>query len=41
MVMAPIGASLAHRLNAERLRKLFGILLAIVAVRMIWQAAGL
>jgi uncharacterized membrane protein YfcA len=38
MVMAPIGASLAHRLNAERLRKLFGVLLAIVAVRMIWQA---
>jgi uncharacterized membrane protein YfcA len=41
MVMAPIGASLAHKLDAVRLRKLFGILLAIVAVRMVWQALGL
>lgn len=41
MVMAPVGAALAHRLDAVRLRKLFGVLLAIVAVRMIWQAASL
>lgn len=41
MVMAPVGAALAHKLDAVRLRKLFGILLAIVAVRMVWQAVGL
>lgn len=41
VVMAPVGAALAHKLNADRLRRLFGILLAIVAARMLWQAAGL
>jgi uncharacterized protein len=41
VLMAPVGASLAHRLDAHRLRKLFGVLLALVAVRMVWQAAGL
>lgn len=41
MVMAPLGAGLAHKLDATRLRKLFGILLAIVSVRMLWQASGL
>jgi uncharacterized membrane protein YfcA len=41
MVMAPLGAALAHKLDATRLRKLFGILLAIVAVRMVWQSLGL
>jgi uncharacterized protein len=38
VMMAPVGASLAHRLNAELLRKLFGALLAVVAARMVWQA---
>jgi uncharacterized protein len=41
VLMAPVGAWLAHRLNADRLRKLFGALLAVVSVRMVWQAAGL
>lgn len=41
VVMAPVGASLAHRLDADRLRRLFGILLAVVSARMLWQAAGL
>jgi uncharacterized membrane protein YfcA len=41
VLMAPVGAALAHRLNAERLKRLFGILLAIVSARMIWQALGL
>ncbi|MFN3911276.1 sulfite exporter TauE/SafE family protein [Hyphomonas sp.] len=41
VLMAPVGASLAHKLNADRLRKLFGGLLVLVAVRMVWQAAGI
>ncbi|MFN3313428.1 MAG: sulfite exporter TauE/SafE family protein [Hyphomonas sp.] len=41
VLMAPVGAALAHKLNAERLKRLFGILLAVVSARMIWQALGL
>ncbi len=41
VLMAPVGAQVAHRLNAERLRRLFAILLTLVAGRMLWQAAGL
>jgi len=41
VLMAPVGAALAHRLPADNLRKLFGLLLALVALRMIWQATGL
>lgn len=41
VLMAPVGAALAHKLNADRLRKLFGALLAVVAARMVWQALGL
>lgn len=41
VLMAPVGAALAHKLNADRLRRLFGILLAVVSARMLWQAAGL
>ncbi|MEO1475477.1 MAG: sulfite exporter TauE/SafE family protein [Pseudomonadota bacterium] len=37
VLMAPVGARLAHSLDADRLRKLFGILLAVVALRMIWS----
>ncbi len=40
VLMAPVGAALAHRLDAARLRRLFGLLLALVAARMLWQAAG-
>lgn len=40
VMMAPVGAALAHKLPADNLRKLFGLLLAIVAARMVWQAAG-
>lgn len=40
VLMAPVGAALAHRLDATRLRRLFGLLLALVSVRMLWQAAG-
>ena len=41
VMMAPVGASLAHKLNAALLRKLFGALLVLVATRMVWQASGL
>jgi uncharacterized protein len=41
VLMAPVGAALAHKLPAERLRKLFGLLLVVVALRMTWQATGL
>lgn len=35
--MAPVGAALAHKLNAGLLRKMFGVLLVLVAIRMIWK----
>ena len=38
VAMAPVGARLAHSLDAVRLKKLFAILLSLVAVRMIWTA---
>lgn len=41
VLMAPVGAALAHRLPADNLRKLFGALLVLVAARMVWQALGL
>jgi uncharacterized membrane protein YfcA len=37
VTMAPLGAALAHRLNANLLRKLFGVLLVLVSIRMIWK----
>ena len=41
VTMAPVGAALAHRLDAARLRRMFAILLALVAARMLWKALGL
>lgn len=40
VTMAPYGAALAHKLNAELLRKLFGVLLVLVSIRMIWKTIG-
>ncbi|MEM9053957.1 MAG: sulfite exporter TauE/SafE family protein [Pseudomonadota bacterium] len=40
VTMAPIGARLAHRLDAALLRKLFAILLATVATKMIWDVTA-
>lgn len=40
VLMAPVGARLAHRLDAALLRRLFAILLALVAGRMLWQVIG-
>lgn len=38
VLMAPVGAKLAHSLDARRLKRLFALLLAIVALRMIWTS---
>lgn len=40
VLMAPVGAKLAHALDAAKLKKAFAILLAIVAVRMLWSVIG-
>ncbi|MEL6323210.1 MAG: sulfite exporter TauE/SafE family protein [Pseudomonadota bacterium] len=37
VTMAPIGARFAHSLDAAKLRRVFAVLLAIVAARMIWS----
>ena len=37
VIMAPIGARLAHSLDAQLLKRLFAILLAVVATKMIWD----
>ncbi|RCL85510.1 sulfite exporter TauE/SafE family protein [Hyphomonas sp.] len=41
VTMAPIGAKLAHKLDAAKLKRWFAILLAIVAARMLWKALGI
>ena len=33
---APLGVTLAHRLPAQQLRRIFGLLLLLIAVRMFW-----
>ena len=40
VLMAPVGAQLAHSLDGVRLKKLFAVLLVVVATRMIWSAIG-
>jgi uncharacterized membrane protein YfcA len=39
-VTAPWGAALAHRVNATRLKQVFGAFLAIVGLNMLRKAAG-
>lgn len=39
VTMAPVGARLAHALDAEKLKRLFALLLVVVAGRMLWNAA--
>lgn len=36
-VMAPLGASVAHRLNKDLLRRMFGVFLSVVAGMMLWS----
>jgi uncharacterized protein len=38
--LAPVGARLAHRTDAARLKRLFGVVLGVIAVRMLWQAVS-
>ena len=40
VITAPLGARLAHRLDAIRLKKLFAILLALVAIRLMSDFIG-
>ncbi|MEM0986481.1 MAG: sulfite exporter TauE/SafE family protein [Pseudomonadota bacterium] len=40
VTMAPVGAALAHRLEAGKLRKAFGVLLALVALRMLYSVTS-
>ena len=35
--MAPVGARLAHSMDGQRLKQIFAIVLALLAVRMIWS----
>jgi uncharacterized membrane protein YfcA len=37
MFAAPLGVKLSHRISAERLRKLFAVLLLLLATRMLWS----
>ncbi|MEM7328194.1 MAG: sulfite exporter TauE/SafE family protein [Pseudomonadota bacterium] len=37
VIMAPIGARLAHSLDAQLLKRLFAVLLALVATKMVWD----
>ena len=37
-LVAPVGARIAHRLPAERLRLVFAIFLGLTALRMLWSA---
>ncbi|MAN45532.1 MAG: sulfite exporter TauE/SafE family protein [Alphaproteobacteria bacterium] len=41
VTMAPVGAKLAHKLDAVKLKRWFAVLLAVVAARMLWKALGL
>lgn len=36
-IMAPVGANIAHGLNKELLRRMFGVFLAVVAGKMLWS----
>lgn len=36
-IMAPVGANIAHGLNKELLRRMFGVFLTVVAVKMLWS----
>jgi uncharacterized protein len=36
--LAPVGARLAHKTDAALLKRLFGVMLGLVALRMLWQS---
>jgi uncharacterized membrane protein YfcA len=37
---APLGAKLAHNLDAKTLKKIFAVFLVVVGVSMLWVAFG-
>ncbi|MEM7217614.1 MAG: sulfite exporter TauE/SafE family protein [Pseudomonadota bacterium] len=39
VIFAPLGVRVAHRLDANRLKRYFGMLLIVVALRMLWSSA--
>ena len=38
--MAPVGAKLAHRLPVKQLKRAFGVMLALLASKMLWNLLG-
>ena len=38
IISAPLGVKLSHQLSADKLKKGFGVLLLVIAARMLWQA---
>ena len=38
VLCAPLGAKIAHSFSADKLKVLFGLFLAVAAVRMFWRA---
>lgn len=40
IAFAPLGAKLAHSMKVERLRKVFAVLLVVIAGRMLWEVLG-
>jgi len=39
VAMAPVGVKTAHRIEAQKLRRAFGVLLILVASRMLYSAS--
>ena len=37
MLFAPLGVKFAHKLPADKLKKTFGVLLLLIALRMLWK----
>jgi uncharacterized protein len=37
VAMAPVGARLAHRLDKKRLKRLFGAMFGVIALKMLWD----
>jgi uncharacterized membrane protein YfcA len=40
MLVAPVGARLAHRLPVKQLKRAFGGFLALLATKMLWSLIG-
>jgi uncharacterized membrane protein YfcA len=38
--MAPVGAKLAHSLPVKQLKRAFGVMLALLATKMLWNLLG-